>query len=163
MMLDETLKITTPNDNEIAMTRVFNAPRDLVFDCWTTPELMKRWFHPNAWTLSVCEIDLRVGGEYRYVWRSPEGQEMGMGGVYREIVPIERLVASEKFDDSWYDGECIDTTTFTEENGMTTLMTIARYDSKEIRDTILQSGMATGVESSYNQLADLLQTLKAEA
>src|SRR6267143_2888304 len=91
------LKITTPSDREIAMTRVFDAPRNLVFDAWTKPELLKRWLGVRAgWSLAVCEIDLRVGGAYRYVWRKDSnGTEMGMRGVYREIVRPDRLVSTE--------------------------------------------------------------------
>ena len=115
------LKVTTPSDREIAMTRVFDAPRRLVFDAYTKPELVKRWLlGPPGWTMPVCEIDLRVGGAYRYVWRHiVKGNEMGMGGVYREIAAPVRIVATEKFDDAWYPGEALDTTVFTETRGVT--------------------------------------------
>src|SRR6267143_1460851 len=94
------LQITTPTDREIAMTRVFDAPRRLVYDALTRPELVKRWLGVfGGWSLDVCEIDLKVGGKYRYVWCNADGREMGMGGVYREIVPNERIVNTEKFDD----------------------------------------------------------------
>src|SRR3989454_4488921 len=100
------LQITTPSDREIAMTRVFDAPRSLVFDAFTKPELVKQWLlGPPGWSMPVCEIDLRVGGTYRYVWRHANGNEMGMGGVYREIVAPERIVATQKFDEPWYPGE----------------------------------------------------------
>src|SRR5690348_490411 len=101
------LKVTMPSDREIAMTRVFDAPRTLVFDAHTKPELVKRWLlGPPGWTMPVCEIDLRVGGKYRWVWRSDsDGSTMGIGGVYREIVAHERLVATERFDEAWYPGE----------------------------------------------------------
>src|SRR5271167_1955115 len=97
------LKVTTPSDREIAMTRVFHAPRRLVFDAWTKPELVKQWLlGPPGWTMPVCEIDLRVGGTYRYVWRrDSDGSEMGMGGIFREIVPHERIVSTEVFDQAW--------------------------------------------------------------
>ena len=93
------LQITTPSDREIAMTRVFDAPRRLVFDAFTKPELVKQWLlGPPGWTMPVCEIDLRVGGQYRYVWRrESNGKEMGMGGVYKEISPPERLVSTESW------------------------------------------------------------------
>src|SRR5882762_6535718 len=104
------LEVTTPTDREIAMTRVFDAPRGLVFDAFTKPELVRRWLlGPSGWTMPVCEIDLRVGGRYRYVWRKPGVPDMGMGGVFREIVPAERIVATESFDDPWYEGEALDT------------------------------------------------------
>jgi len=101
-----TLKLTTPSDREIVMTRVFDAPRKLVFDAHIKPDLVKRWLlGPPGWSMLVCEIDLRVGGEYRYVWkRDSDGTEMGMGGVYREIAAPERLVTTERFDEAWYPG-----------------------------------------------------------
>src|ERR1700716_4401588 len=90
------LQVTTPSDREIAMTRVFDAPRSLVFDAFTKPELLKRWLGVlGGWTFAVCEVDLKVGGKYRYVWRGKDGREMGMGGVYREIVRPERIVSTE--------------------------------------------------------------------
>src|SRR5882672_8441550 len=107
------LQVSTPSEREIAMTRVFDAPRKLVFDAWTKPELLKRWLGVfGGWSLEVCEIDLKVGGKYRYVWRGPDGVAMGMGGVFREIVPAERLVTTETFDDPWYEGEAVGTVTF---------------------------------------------------
>src|SRR5687767_4883422 len=106
------LKVTTPSDREIAMTRVFDAPRKLVFDALTKPELVKRWLVRTGWSMPVCEIDLRVGGTYRYVWRKGDnGPEMGMRGVYREVVRPERIVATEVFDQKWYDGDALDTQT----------------------------------------------------
>src|ERR1700732_127058 len=98
------LKLTTQGDREIVMTRALDAPRRLVFDAFTKPELVKQWLlGPPGWPMPTCEIDLRVGGVYRYVWRcDSDGSEMGMGGVYREIVAPERLVATEKFDQVWY-------------------------------------------------------------
>jgi len=151
------LQVTTPSDREIAMTRVFDAPRGLVFDAWTKPELLKRWLGVRGgWTFAVCEVDLRVGGAYRFVWRGPDGAEMGMGGVYREIAPPERLVATESFDDPWYPGEALDTTVLVEEGGKTTATTTVLYESEEIRDAVLESGMARGVAESYDMLAEYL-------
>jgi uncharacterized protein YndB with AHSA1/START domain len=153
----EKLLITTPSDRELAMTRVVDAPRSLVFDACTKPELLKRWLGVRAgWTMPVCEVDLKVGGKYRYVWRGPNGAEMGMGGVYRQIVRPERLVATEVFDQPWYPGEAIDTQTFVEKGGKTTLTTTVRYASKEARDGVLKSPMATGVEESYQMLDAVL-------
>jgi uncharacterized protein YndB with AHSA1/START domain len=151
------LKVTTPSDREIAMTRVFNAPRKLVFDAHTRPELVKRWLGAfGGWSLDVCEIDLRVGGTFRYLWRGTDGKEMGMRGVYREIVPSEKIVATEQFDDPWYEGEAVGTTTFVEQGGKTTLTTTVRYASKEVRDAVLKTPMEGGVAASYDQLADML-------
>lgn len=151
------LKVTTPSDREIAMTRVFDAPRRLVYDAHTKPELVKQWLGVfGGWSLDVCEIDLRVGGTYRYVWRGTDGKEMGMRGVYREIVPAERLVATETFDDPWYEGEAVGTTVFVEQNEKTTLTTTVRYASKEVRDAVLKTPMEHGVAASYDTLAGIL-------
>ena len=156
------LKITTPSDREIAMTRVFDAPRDLVFDAWTKPELLKRWLGVfGNWSFAVCEVDLRVGGKYRYVWRGKDGKEMAMGGVFREIVRPERLVVTEKFDDPWYPGDAQDTTVFVEKGGKTTVTTTVRYASKEARDGVLKSPMETGVAQSYDKLAEELASILA--
>jgi uncharacterized protein YndB with AHSA1/START domain len=155
-----TLEITTPSEREIAMTRAFDAPRSLVFDAWTRPELLKRWLGVRGgWTFAVCEVDLRVGGAYRFVWRGPKGNEMGMGGVYREIVRPERLVATEKFDDPWYEGEAVDTTVFVEKDGKTTATTTVRYASQEIRDAVLRSPMEKGVAESYDKLDEVLASM----
>ncbi len=152
-----TLQITTPSDREIAMTRVFAAPRALVFDAWTKPELLKRWLGVHAgWTFAVCEVDLKVGGAYRFVWRGPDGNEMGMGGVYREIVQPERLVNTEKFDDPWYAGEALDTMVLTERDGKTTCALTMRLESKEARDGVLKSGMESGLAEGYDRLEELL-------
>jgi uncharacterized protein YndB with AHSA1/START domain len=156
------LKITTPSDREIAMTRTFDAPSRLVYDAWTKPDLLKRWLGVRGgWSMAVCEIDLKVGGHYRYVWRGPKGKEMGMGGVYREVVPGERLVATEKFDDAWYEGDAVDTTVFVEKGGRTTVTTTVLYSSKEARDGVLQSPMESGVAESYDVLDEVLVSLRA--
>ena len=156
------LKVTTPSDREIAMTRVLDAPRRLVFDAWTKPELLKRWLGVfGGWSFVVCEIDLRVGGAYRFVWRGQDGTEMGMGGVYREIVRPERIVATEKFDDPWYEGEALDTTVLVEQGGKTTLTTTVLYASREVRDAVLKSPMEHGVAASYDKLAELLASTPA--
>jgi uncharacterized protein YndB with AHSA1/START domain len=155
-----TLQITTPSERAIVMSRVFDAPRSLVFDAWTKPELLKRWLGVRGgWSMVVCEVDLSVGGAYRFVWRGPEGAEMGMGGVYREIAPPERLVATESFDDPWSSGEALDTTVLVEEGGKTTATTTVLYESEEIRDAVLESGMARGVAESYDMLADYLASI----
>ena len=155
------LQVTTPSDRELVMTRVFDAPRTLVFDCWTKPELVKRWLlGPAGWSMPVCNIDLKVGGAYRYVWRrDSDGTEMGMGGVYREIVAPERIVATEKFDESWYPGEAIGTMALVEQGGKTTLTQTMLYESQEARDAVLKSGMETGVAQSYDRLEELLAAL----
>ncbi len=156
-----TLKLTTPTDREISMTRVFDAPRRLVFDAFTKPELVKRWLlGPPGWTMPVCEIDLRVGGAYRYVWRHADGKEMGMGGIYREIVPQERLVCTELFDEAWYPGEALVTTILAEQGGRTTLTSTMLYVWQETRDAVLKSGMERGVAASYDRLEELLMSIE---
>ncbi len=150
------LTVSTPTDREIVMTRVFDAPRHLVFEAMTRPELLKRWLlGPEGWTLPVCEIDLREGGAYRYVWQKGDTR-MGMGGVYKEIAAPERIVQTEVFDDAWYPGEALNTTVLSEENGRTTLTLTILYQSKEARDGVLASPMEDGVGASYDRLADLL-------
>jgi uncharacterized protein YndB with AHSA1/START domain len=158
------LQVTTPSDREIAMTRVFDAPRSLVFDAWTKPELLKRWLGVRGgWTFAVCEVDLRVGGAYRFVWRGPTGAEMGMGGIYREIVRPERLVATEKFDQPWYEGDALDTTTFVDRGGKTTATTTVLYASRAVRDSVLQTPMLTGVAESYDKMAEVLASRVGQA
>ena len=153
----ETMHLATPSEKEIVVTRVFNAPRQLVFDAFTKPELLKRWlFGPGDWTLEVCEVDLKVGGSYRYVWRGPRGKEMGMGGIHREVVPPERIVATQLFDQDWTNGEAIGTLVLLEQAGKTTATQTVLYESQEARDGILKSGMETGVAASYDRLAQLL-------
>jgi uncharacterized protein YndB with AHSA1/START domain len=152
------LKLTTRGDHEIVMTRDFNAPRTLVFDAFTKPELLKQWLlGPPGWTMPVCEVDLRVGGAYRYVWRqSSDGREMGMGGVYREISVPERIVCTEKFDEAWYPGEAVGTLVLVEQGGKTTVTQTMLYQSREARDAVLKSGMEEGVTASYDRLDAVL-------
>src|SRR5512147_171033 len=128
----EALRITTPSDQEIAMTRVFDAPRHLVFHAFTKPELVKRWLlGPDGWSMPVCEIDLKVGGKYRYQWRrDKDGMTMATGGEFREIVENQRIVHTEKFDDPWYEGEAVVTTSFDERDGKTTVSMTIHYDKR---------------------------------
>lgn len=164
-MNSETFKVTTPSDLEIAMTRVFNAPQRLVFDALTKPALVKRWLlGPPGWSMPVCEIELRVGGAYRYVWRNDsKGKEMGMGGVFREIVPHERIVCTELFDEAWYEGEALVTNVLVEQGGKTTLTLTSRFGSRETRDAVLKSGMESGVAISYDRLEELLTSQGSSA
>jgi len=154
-----TLKVTTPTDREIVMTRVFDAPRSMVFDAFSKPELLKRWFGPRGWSLVVCDVDLRVGGGFRFVMRGPDGKEMGMRGVYREIVAPERSVHMESFDD--YPGESQVTAVFVEQGGKTTLTATVLYPSQEVRDAVIKSGMEHGVAECYDKLAELLASAEA--
>jgi uncharacterized protein YndB with AHSA1/START domain len=158
MMLNTgTLKISTPSEREIVMTRVFDAPRKLVFDALTKPELLKRWFGPHGHSLVVCDVDFTVGGAWRFVIESPDGGRMGMSGVYKEIVPGERTVHTEAFDD--YPGDSVITTVLTEQDGKTTLTATVVYDSRETRDAVVESGMEHGAAETYDRLADLLPSL----
>ncbi len=151
------LKVTTPTDREIVMTRVFDAPRHMVFDAWTKPELLKRWLYgPPDWSLAVCDMDLRPGGALRWVWRGPDGTEMGLRGVYREIVPPERIVHTELFDEDWTGGETLVTLVLTEHDGKTTVTMTVLYSSREARDGALKTDMEHGVAAGYDRLAEML-------
>src|SRR5690242_20612125 len=150
------LVVSAHGEREIVMTRMFAAPRALVFEAYTTPEFVRRWLlGPDGWDMPVCEIDLRVGGRFRYLWRHASGQQMGMGGVYKEIVVPERIVSAEKFDDPWYQGEGLGTVVFKEHQGMTMLTTTIVYESQAIRDGVLKSPMESGVKASYDRLAKI--------
>ena len=152
-----TLEVTTPTEREIVLTRLFDAPRNLVFDAMTKPELLRRWFGPRGWSLVVCEVDLKVGGAWRFVLRGPDGTEMGMRGVYREIVPPERSVHTESFDD--FPGESLVTTTLVEQGGKTRLTGTVLYPSQEIRDMVIKSGMEHGAAETYDKLAEYLASM----
>jgi uncharacterized protein YndB with AHSA1/START domain len=154
---NKSLQITTPSVEEIRNTRSFDAPRMMVWDAYTRPELVKRWLGAMpGWSWAECEMDVRVGGRYRWAWRGPDGAELALGGVYREVVPGERLVSTEKYDQSWYEGDAVGTVVFTEAQGRTTLVTTLRYGSKEIRDAVLKSPATSGMESGYALLDELL-------
>jgi uncharacterized protein YndB with AHSA1/START domain len=154
-----TLKVATPTDREIVLTRVFDAPRRLVYEAFTRPELLKRWLGPRGWSLIVCEIDLRVGGTYRFSGRGSDGTDLGWGGVYREIEPPERVVQTESFDG--YPGEALVTAVWGEHAGKTTLTITILYESKEIRDGVVKSGMEHGAAESYDRLSELLAAMPA--
>ena len=165
MKNSETFKIEAHGDREIVVTRVFDAPRELVFDAYTRPELLKKWLlGPDGWSMPVCEVDLRTGGRYRYVWRNDsDGREMGMGGVYREVVAPQRIVATEVFDEAWYPGEAVDTIVLSERDGKTALTQTILYNSRETRDAVLKSPMQTGMAMSYDRLEKFLPKLGQEA
>jgi len=157
----ETMTVTTPNDREIEITRGFDAPRSLVFDAFTKPELLKRWGGgPPGWSMVVCEVDLRVGGAWRQVLRGPAGEEMGMGGVHREVVAPERVVRTEVFDQAWYAGEAVGTMVLTQHGTKTSVRITVRYDSKEVRDGVLKSPMESGMAAGFNAMAELLAELQ---
>lgn len=157
-----TLAIAAKGDREITMTRRFAAPAALVFGAWTNPALLRRWLlGPPGWTMPVCEVDFRVGGAYRYEWRNEQGQTMGVGGVYREINPPHRFVATERFDVAWYPGESLITITFAEKDGETEMTTTMRYESAAARDGVLKSPMEGGVKQSYDRLAAIVEKAQA--
>jgi uncharacterized protein YndB with AHSA1/START domain len=154
------LMITTPSDREIAMTRSFDAPRELVFDAHTKPELVRQWLGAGWMDWEVCEIDLRVGGKYRYVW-ARDDMRMGMGGEFTAVDAPKHYAATEKFDESWYDGGATSSVDFTEINGTMTVTMTVRYDSKEIRDNVLASPMEQGVSAGYDLLEQVLTNIQA--
>ncbi|TGK01831.1 ATPase [Leptospira langatensis] len=158
------VKVEAQGEREILMTREFNAPRDLVFECHTKPELIKRWLlGPDGWIMDVCDVDLRVGGKYRYVWKKiADGTMMGMGGTYKVVSRPESIHCTEIFDEAWYAGEALVQSSFTEKNERTTLKVTILYNSKETRDMVLKSPMESGVAASYNRLEDLLISSKAK-
>ena len=149
---------TTPSDREIVVTRVVKAPRRLVFEAWTDPRHLPHWLlGPQGWTMPVCEIDLRPGGAWHFVWRRSEGTEMGMRGVYREVTPPERLVSTESWGGDW--PETLNTLVLSEENGKTTIRNTMLYPSKEARDAALGTGMKAGMSESFDRLAEYLAGL----
>ena len=157
------LEVKALGELEVVMTRTFDAPRPLVFDAWTKPELLRQWLGAfGGWTMPVCEIDLWVGGAYRYVWKNENGTEMGVSGVYRKIVVPECIVATERFDDAWYPGEALLTHVLTERDGRTTSTLTMHYESKEARDVVLASPMESGVVAGYEVLDGLLVKVAAQ-
>jgi uncharacterized protein YndB with AHSA1/START domain len=150
------LTVTTPSDREVEITRIFDAPRQMVFDAFTKPELVKRWLlGPPGWSMPVCEIDLKIGGKFRYVWRNVDGRDMGMGGIFREIAAPKRIVHTELFDQDWTGGETLATTAFSEKSGKTTVAITVLYASREARDGAIGSGMTRGMEDSYVRLDEM--------
>jgi uncharacterized protein YndB with AHSA1/START domain len=153
--------VTLPNDLDVVVVRAFNAPRSLVFDAWTKPELVRRWMlGPPGWTMPVCEMDVRPGGKYRWRWRSEDnGNEFGFTGEFREVVRPSRIVHVERFDPGDVGGEmgeALVTSDLTEKDGVTTHTMTIHYESKEVRDAALKTGMTDGMEMSYQQLDTVL-------
>jgi uncharacterized protein YndB with AHSA1/START domain len=153
-----TTQFTTPSDREIMITRVVDAPRRLVFDAHTNPAHVPHWMvGPDGWAMPICEIDLRVGGVWHFVWCQSDGTEMEMRGVYQEIVPPERLVCTESWGSDW--PETLNTLVLSEQDSKTTITQRILYPSKAARDAALKTGMQEGMSQSYDRLADYLQTL----
>ena len=158
------LTVTTPSDEQIVITRQFDAPRHLVFACYTQPALIKRWLNgAEGWIMTECEFEPRVGGKYRYVWKAPSGYVMAMGGTVREIEPVERVVSAELFEDDWTGGETISRLELTEASERTTLVNTITYSSKEARDGALKTPMADGMEYGFKKLDTVLAQLADEA
>jgi uncharacterized protein YndB with AHSA1/START domain len=164
-MTNGSFNVSTPGDHEIVLTRVFNAPRRMVFDAYTKPELVKRWLlGPDGWSMPICDIDLRVGGQYRYGWRSDaDGTEFGFKGEFQEIRPAERIVHTERPAEDETAEAALVTTTWVEQHGKTTVTQTMRVGSREVRDAIVATGMADGVAVSYDRLDGLLASLQAKA
>ena len=152
------LEVRPQGDREIVMTRSFDAPRQLVFDAYTKPDLVTRWMlGPDGWAMPVCEMDVRPGGKFRYVWRNAtKGDDLHMSGTYHEIEAPSRIVHAERFDEPWSTGDALVTTCFEEANGKTTVTQTMLMDSTEARDGILASGMESGVARSYERLDEVL-------
>jgi uncharacterized protein YndB with AHSA1/START domain len=150
--------VTLPTDEQILITREFDAPRHLVFTAWTTPELVKRWWHANRGEMTIAEIDLRVGGRWRYVMVS-DGVEVGFHGEYREIVPDERIVSTEVYE-GMPDAEAMDTLTFTEVDGRTLLTLLVQHTSKENRDAHIDSGMEAGLQDALDLVEQVAISLR---
>lgn len=149
--------VTARGDREIVMSRIFAAPRGLVFDALTTPDLLKRWLLGSpGWTMTVCTIEPKAGGAYRYVWRHADGTVMGARGVCLEVLPLERIVATERLDRPWYPGEALLTETLVERQRRTTLTLTIRYESRAIRDRVLATSMANGLWTTYDRLEQVL-------
>jgi len=158
--------VTLPNDRDVVVVRAFNAPRELVFDALTKPALLQRWMlGPPGWTMPVCEMDVRPGGKFKWRWRSDkDGSEFGFSGEFREVVRPSSIVHVERFDPGDIGGEmgeALVTTVLTEKSGVTTYTTTIRYESTDVRDAALKTGMTDGMEMSYQKLDELLATTPA--
>ena len=160
-----TAVVTLPRDTRIKIVREFAAPKHLVYKAYTTPELIKRWWYAKRGEVTIAEVDLRVGGAWRYVMVTPEGFEVGFHGLFREIVPNQRLVSTEVFEGM--PGEAppgdasasVNSVTFTEKDGRTTLTVLSDYPSQEIRDIVIQSGMEAGMQDAYDLLEEVAASL----
>jgi len=157
--------LTLPTDEQILITREFEAPKHLVFRALTTPELVKRWWHANRGKVTICEIDLRVGGKWRYVAVADDGFEVGFHGEYREIVADERIVSTEVYEGlpegvSEEEGGTVNTATLTESDGRTTLTILIQARNKVSRDAIIDSGMEAGLQDALDLLEEVASSLR---
>lgn len=154
-MLTE-VELATPSPTRIVLRRSFAAGRAVVFDAWTKPELLVRWYGADGWTLETCEIDLRVGGRWRFVSRGPGGEAMGHGGVYVEVEAPRLVRQTESYDEQWFPGESLQSLEFTEEEGGTTVTMTMDFPSQEVRDGVLASPMREGIGQACARLAAVL-------
>ena len=154
-----TAVVTLPADTQILITREFDAPRRLVYKAWTTPELVKRWWSGDRGVVTIADVDLRVGGAWRYVMTANGGFEVAFHGEYREIVPNERIVSTETYE-GMPDAEAINTITFTEEDGRTTLTILVQHPNKESRDAHINSGMEGGMQEAMDHLEAVARSLR---
>ena len=158
-----TLQFSTPGDREVVMKRAFAARRELVFDAFASAELLKQWFFGKpGGSLAVCEVALKAGDRFRYVWRDADGIEMGMGGTCLEFVRPERIVATEQFDVPWYPGAAVGTIELEERNGTTVLTQTIRYESRAAREMVVQTQMEHAIAMGYDRLAKLLEAIEAK-
>jgi uncharacterized protein YndB with AHSA1/START domain len=150
--------LATPSEQEIEITRLVDAPPALVFEAFTNPAHVPNWMlGPQGWSMPVCEIDLRPGGAWRFIWRRSDGSQLEMGGVYREVKPPERLVSTESWGDGW--PETLNTLLLSEQSGKTLITQHVRYPSKEARDAALNTGMQDGMSESFDRLEAYLERL----
>ena len=154
-----TATVTLPTDDQILITREFDASKHLVYEAWTTPELVKRWWSANRGEMTIAEIDLRVGGRWRYVMVANGGLEVAFHGEYREIVPNERIVSTEVYE-AMPEGEAVDTVTFAEAGGGTILTILVQHTSKEFRDAHINSGMEDGLQDALDLLEQVAASLR---
>jgi uncharacterized protein YndB with AHSA1/START domain len=159
MTTSRSAKVTLPSDDQILITREFDAPRHLVYRAWTEPELVRRWWTANRGEMTVAEIDLRVGGTWRYVMVTPDGLEVAFHGEYRELVPNERIVSTEVYE-GMPDAQAVDTLTLAEGGGRTTLRLLVQHSSKEHRDAHIESGMEDGLQDALDLLEQVTGSLR---
>ena len=159
MTSSRTAVVKLPTDTQILITRVFEAPRQLVYKAYTTPELIKRWWGGDRGEVTIAEVDLRVGGRWRYVLKANSEFEVGFHGEYREIIPNERIVSTEIFEGA-PDAEAVVEHTFTETNGRTTLTMLMQLPSRAVRDTIIDSGMEGGLQEAMDHLEQVAVSLR---
>ena len=152
-------KVSLPAEDQILITREFDAPRHLVFKAYTTPELVRRWWHANRGEMTLCEIDLRVGGQWRYLMTACDGPEIGFHGEYREIVPDERIVSTEVYEGA-PNAEALDTVTFSGPGDRTTLTILVQHASRENRDAHINSGMEAGLHDALDLLEQTANSLR---